>query len=177
MYTRMILTAALAVGSAACTPPPSGHKPMKLLQYECTETSDPVDFASEEQREIAREQCNGNPDILLSVQFDNDMQPIGIGGGDSTGLGNPNNKRVTKDRRVCWVAINDSGMVQTSSDYDFAVLFTPDDNPTIDAPHESINIHPNAPSNAPYKYTIWTQPIVDGDARICSFLDPMFVIN
>jgi hypothetical protein len=143
----------------------------------CEAMSEPPDFKDEAQRDKALELCPGNPDILLGVVFDGQYSPRGIGGGTVADNGNKNDKKVDPYMKICWVAINEEGLVQDDTAYAFNMLFSPDTSPGGDKPYATMNVNPRAPSKASYKYSVWSSPGATAEEKACNFLDPYFVVN
>jgi hypothetical protein len=159
MKNTAMVAAFLAAGLAACStnPTPDSKLNCGLLDDAPAPTQEAIDASN----------CPASTDVYLSAVFD-DGKPVGVGGGTDAGTGNKNDKEVSGGQNVCWLATDTSGNSATNH---FDILFSPSQKPVANQPHESVEIHPQAPKGAEYKYTIWTS------SGTCGFLDPRFVIN
>ena len=160
MRIQAIAAAVLTTGLTAC----ASNNPSPGASL-CGPMADPP---APTQTAIDASNCPASTEVYLSAVFNSAGKPVGVGGGTDAGTGNKSDKRVSGGQNICWLATDGSG---NSSEVKFSILFGPSQAPTANQSHESVNIHPQAPHGAEYKYTIWT------DSESCGFLDPRFVIN
>ncbi len=110
---------------------------------------------------------------VLSVIFDGNDSPIGVGGGDPVDPTLQNDKNVSKDAKICFVATDSNGEYK---DVDFDILFSPEQK--LSEPkktYKKVKFAAGLVEGLEFKYTI---VVADEDnTGKCTFLDPRFVIN
>jgi hypothetical protein len=116
--------------------------------------------------------CPGSSDVFLSVEFDKDKNPVGIGGGEPVDPRVPNEKFAKQGNNICWVAVNSDG---SRSDIKFAILFAPDNNPNPTNDWQNLNVNDRAPVGLAYKYSVWSE--FSDINKPDSYLDPRIVIH
>ena len=85
-----------------------------------------------------------------------------------------NNKEVERGTAYCWVATNDQG---EPIDMDFAILFSPNDDPTNQKSWAKVTVRRDLQVETEYKYTIWASNKIEENRTACGIMDPIFLIN